>query len=236
MKSIFYFLNYFILLLIVIFFEEIYSLLDFTYPSAIGLMNQNVFIVEQNGVFVYDEELKNIIYSHTFEESEKITSLDSLSKVVIKYYSNFVICLIKEKIFLFDYEGKFLKKTNIIIEDENYYYPSLNPIFLNDVENYYYVISYFIHENSAYKQKIFLYKINLTNKSNSLIGQITLDKMQSKALAGLSTDEYDFENKGLSCEYMQCENEDSYNFLVCFFIIKKIIIIIIYAYPKIISK
>ena len=76
MKSIFYCLNYFILLLIVIFFEEIYSLLDFTYPSAIGLMNQNVFIVEQNGVFVYDEELKNIIYSHTFEESEKITSLD----------------------------------------------------------------------------------------------------------------------------------------------------------------
>ena len=83
MKSIFYFLNYFILLLIIIFFEEIYSLLDFTYPSAIGLMNQNVFIVEQNGVFVYDEELKNIIYSHTFEESEKIT-LPEL-KVCAKY-------------------------------------------------------------------------------------------------------------------------------------------------------
>ena len=78
--------------------------------------------------------------------------------MVIKYFNNYVICLIKEKVFLFDYEGKFLKKTNIIIEDENYYFPTLNPLFLNDVDNYYYAISYFIYENNTYKQKISLYK------------------------------------------------------------------------------
>jgi hypothetical protein len=27
---------------------------------------------------------------------------------------------------------------------------------------------------------------------------------------------------GLSCEYMQCENDDEYNYLVCFMTIKKV--------------
>ena len=32
---------------------------------------------------------------------------------------------------------------------------------------------------------------------------------------------FDYYSKGLSCEYMQCENENNYNYLVCFFIISK---------------
>ena len=36
-----------------------------------------------------------------------------------------------------------------------------------------------------------------------------------------STKTYYFQNKGLSCEYMQAENEEKDNYLVCFYILKK---------------
>ena len=74
MKSCFNGINIFFLYMIIS-LENVKSLLDFNYPSAISLLNQNVFIVEENGIFVYDKQLKNIIYSHPFqEESDKINN------------------------------------------------------------------------------------------------------------------------------------------------------------------
>ena len=99
MKSCFNAINIFFLY-ILISFENVISLLDFNYPSAISLSNKNVFVVEKNGIFVYDEQLKNIIYSHPFQdENDKINDSDKLSKVVIKYKANYIICLINRKIF-----------------------------------------------------------------------------------------------------------------------------------------
>ena len=211
----------FISFLIIISIGDAISLLDFNYPSSIGLTNKNVFIVEKNGIYVYDEGLNNIIYSYPFQESEKIKDVNTLSKVIIKYEMNNIICLINEKIFFFDYEGKLLKKTGILISENPYYHPSLTHIPLGDTSSYFYVISYFINVNNAYKQRVLYYKIALSNKAISLLGNLTLDNFESKALAGLSTDTYNFKGMGLSCEYMQCENDDSYNFLVCFLTIEK---------------
>ena len=95
-----------IFVLYIISFEKVISLLDFTYPSSIGLINENVFIIEKNGIFVYDKELKNIVYNYLFEEEgDKISNLSSLSNLVIKSKGNYIVCLINRKIFLFDYEG-----------------------------------------------------------------------------------------------------------------------------------
>jgi len=165
MKSVFKGMQIFILY-IIISIRKVISLLDFTYPSSIGLINDKVFIVEKNGVFVYDKELKNILYNYLFEEEgDKISSLDSLSNLIIKSKGNYIICLINKKIFLFDYEGKFLLKTGIIIREQYYYYPSLTPIPLTEENSYFYVISYFIYESSSYKQRVLYYKIDLFSKS-----------------------------------------------------------------------
>ena len=211
----------FISFLFIISIGNAFSLLDFNYPSAISLTNGNVFIVEQNGIYVYDEGLKNIIYSYPFQENEKITDVATLSKVIIKYEMNNIICLIKEKIYFFDYEGKLLKKTGTLISDNPYYHPSLTHIPLSDLSSYFYVISYFINVNNSYNQRVLYYKISLSSKANSQLDDLTLDKFESKAWAGLATDTYEFKGMGLSCEYMQCENDDSYNFLVCVLTIKK---------------
>ena len=200
--------------------KNVISLLDFTYPSALRLLNKNVFIVEKEGIFVYDENLENIIHSYIFqEENEKINNLDILSNVRIAFKGNYIACLINLKIFLFDYEGKFITKTNILITDQNFYYLALSYIPIVEGNYYYYVITYFINVNGSIKQKVLYYKLSIYDKSNNLINELTLDEFESKN--GLLTDNYNFNNMGLSCEYMQCENEVKNNYLVCFMTIIK---------------
>lgn len=160
--------------------------------------------------------MHNIENSYFFqEENEKISNLDILSTVRIISKGNFITCLINRKIFFFDYEGKFCSKTEILITEENYFYPTLTYI-QNEGNYYYYTISYII---GSYKQRVLYYRLNIYDKSNNPINQLTINEMESKN--GLLTDTYDYYNMGLSCDYMQCENKEQYNYLVCFMTIKK---------------
>ena len=161
MRSVFIHMNIFILY-IIFSNRKVVSSTSFTYPSAISLMNGNFFIVEQNGIFVYDDQLTNIIRNYSFKEEDKIADLDSLSNVIIQYkrnYQNYIICLINAKIYFFDYEGKLLKETGKIITDENYSHPTLTPIKLDDYYFYYYIVGYYAYESSSYIVKILYYKI-----------------------------------------------------------------------------
>lgn len=206
--------------IIILSIKNVISLLDFTYPSALSLSNKNVFIVEKEGIFVYDENLENIIYSYYFQDEDgKINSVDILSNVRIVFKRGYIACLVNLKIFFFDYEGKFFAKTGKLIPDQNFYYLALNYIPIVEGDCYYYVITYFIDVNGSIKQRVLYYKLDINTKSNNLINELTLDEFESKN--GLLTDTYDFNNMGLSCEYMQCENDDEYNYLVCFMTIKK---------------
>ena len=201
--------------------KNVISLLDFTYPSALSLSNKNVFIVEKEGIFVYDENLENIIHSYLFQDEDgKINSVDLLSNVRIVFKRGYIACLVNLKIFFFDYEGKFFAKTGKLIPDQNFYYLALNYIPIVEGDCYYYVITYFINENDSIKQRVLYYKLDINTKLNNLINELTLDKFKSKN--GWLTDKYDFNNMGLSCEYMQCQNDDEYNYLVCLKKIKKV--------------
>ena len=218
MRSVFIHINIFIIC-IIFSYRKVGALISFTYPSAISLMNGNFFIVEQNGIFVYDEQLTNIIRNYSFKEEDKIANLDSLSNVIILYkrnYQNYIICLINGKIYFFDYEGKLLKETEKIITDENYYHPTLTPIKLDDDYNsYYYIVGYYTYESSSYKIKLLYYKINLSDYSNNYITSFSLVEFTSS----FWKDKYHFEGQGLSCEYLNAENYDQDTFLTCFFII-----------------
>ena len=74
MRSSFIGINILFSLIIIISIQITISLLDFTYPSAISLTNGNIFVVEKNGIFVYDSQLKNIVDNHNypFEDEDKI--------------------------------------------------------------------------------------------------------------------------------------------------------------------
>ena len=99
-------------------FQQIFSV-DFNYPSAIGLPNGNIFLVEKKGIFVYDEQLINIIYNYTFEINEEINDVNKLSNVNIKFKNDHIICIINLKVYFFNDEGYKLLETDKIITDEN---------------------------------------------------------------------------------------------------------------------
>ena len=132
MRSDFNHLNIF---LSIILFKEILSV-DFTYPSSISLLNGNIFVIEKNGIFVYDGQLKNTIYSYPFEENDKIKDLNSLSNVIIKYKRNYILCLINSKIYFFNDQGENILITDKLITDENISYITITLIGITG--NFYY--------------------------------------------------------------------------------------------------
>ena len=112
----------FLILAFILSIGKVNSLLNFNYPSAISLSNGNIFIVEKEGIYVYDGNLKNKLYSYTFQaEDDKIKNSNDLSNVIIKAKGIYILCLINSKIFIFDYEGKYLSKTDKLINDANIY-------------------------------------------------------------------------------------------------------------------
>ena len=124
MRSIFNHINF---LLSIIFINKVLSV-DFTFPSSVSLLNGNVFVIEKNGIFVYNEQLTNIIYNYAFEENEKINNVNSLSNVIIRYKRNYILYLINSKIYFFDDKGENILITDKLIMDENISYITLTLI------------------------------------------------------------------------------------------------------------
>ena len=212
MRSNFNHINIF---LSIILFNEILSV-DFTYPSSISLLNGNIFVIEKNGIFVYDEQLKNTIYSYTFEENDKINNLTSLSNVIIKYKRNYILCLINSKIYFFNDQGENILITDELITDENISHITITLIGI--IGNfYYYAIGYLLYESSIYYIKLISYKIDLIEKTNNYIDAILMYKFTSSFWGN----EHYFANNGLGCEYMEPEDNDEKLHLTCFFMIKK---------------
>ena len=211
MRSIFNHINF---LLSIIFINKVLSV-DFTFPSSVSLLNGNIFVIEKNGIFVYNEQLTNIIYNYAFEENEKINNLNSLSNVIIRYKRNYILCLINSKIYFFDDKGENILITNKLIMDENISYITLT--LIGTIGNfYYYSIEYLLSESSIYYIKIISYKIDLIEKTNNYIDNIVIDKFTSSFWGNQRY----FANNGLGCEYMEPEDNDQKLHLTCFFLIK----------------
>ena len=187
-------INIFLLYIIINSIGKVISSLDLNYPSAISLDNGNVFIIEKNGIFLYNEELNNVIFNYQFDEEEQI--IDS-TNVVLKQKNNYVICLVNSKIYFFDSENNSLNKFLDLKNDENINNPSITLIDSDNTNFFYYVIEYIFNEDNTNKLKLLYYKIKYQDKSNINVGNEILD----------DCDGYNLENKGVSCEYMQTNND-----------------------------
>ena len=121
-----------LILLSLISLIKLASSIEFVYPSSVSLNNGNIFIIEKMGIFIYDEQLTNIIHEYPFtEENEKIDTLDKLSNIIIKKTDNYIICLINLRIYFFNEEGDFLLKGNETITNDECYHLALTPIPIN---------------------------------------------------------------------------------------------------------
>ena len=109
--------KFFNLIILISLINSSYSYLSFRYPYAIKLNNKNIFVIHELGVTICDktftESIDRVI---TFSESEQINTDAALSKVTSVITSSYVICLINNKIYIFNEEGYFLKKSDFKIK------------------------------------------------------------------------------------------------------------------------
>ena len=102
------YINPLIFILLVLNISKINSTNSYTNPKIISLLNGNLFIIHKDGIDICYKDFTKIKTSLTFSENEKIT-IDNLSKIEISKFDNgYVICIIIDKIYIFDNEGKFL--------------------------------------------------------------------------------------------------------------------------------
>ena len=186
----------------------------FTYPKSITLLNGNIFIIHKTGIEIYDSSLTNSLHIiRTFNEEEQISDPTKLGKVSITRFNQndngLIICIIINKIFIFNYKGEelFVENDSEIIAIFNGNYYDLTAIKRNG-EKYIYQVG-FINSNKA---NLFYFEYDKEKNINQKIGETTpfnyidLNKKDQ---------ECSFINKGITCEVMVNSNNEEN--LVCFF-------------------
>ena len=202
---------------------QIYSKISYIYPYAFTLSNGNIFIVHKYGIDIIDSSFSKIIKKVLiFSDEEIIETEEDLSKLAINNDKGFILCLIKEKIYIFNDNGYFLYKSdyNISVNQNVEYYTLLS--ILKGNESFYYLIGYF--DNNNYLNLLY-YKYKISQNNTELIQT----KIERKFI-NYKLEEYNFKSKGLSCQYMNLLNS---NYLLCFFTYKNISQYLTTSYYKI---
>ena len=224
MKYFRYELNLFIIALISNIIK-VQSQLKFKYPISITLSNKNIFVIEEKGIFICSQDFTSIkVTVKTFNNEDKISSLEKYSTVILIKRNDFIISLINYRIYIFYKDGDLLYNSRKLFSD---YYPtsiSLIPILYS---NYviYYMVAYF---DSDTKLNILYYYYDIYYEKNNFIATITLDNLKQRKCYGKScyydssSYHFNFVNSGLSCVDIKDSSYyfDEYFYLVCFFVAK----------------
>lgn len=145
---------------------------QFNFPGSITLLNGNVLIIHQDGIDIYSSSLENKIDNiYNFSEYEKIDS-NKVIKIIISRFSpsnyGYIISIINDQIYIFDYKGNYLYKNETKIDPINDHFYELLPIKYNDSK-----ISYMV----GYVDKddlinLLLYEYNVKDNSSNLLKTI----------------------------------------------------------------
>ena len=176
-----------------------FSYLEFKFPYAFKLKNKNIFVIHQLGVSICNNNFTEIISEEvTFSNSEKIATDEALSKVTsVSADGYYIICLINDKIYIFDGDGYFLKKSTNSITSLTVEYYSLEYFTL--IDNYIYFAIGFISNQKLY---LYSYTYNVPSKVFEAYSQYQY-----------SSSSYNIVNSGLSCHYM---SSNTYGHFVLF--------------------
>ena len=211
--------------IIILLITKINSLLSFEYPTAVYLINGNIFVIEKNGIFICDPTFTDIIKVEVnfTNDDQKIKNETALSKVVIKEYSKNIFALINNIFYVFDTQGQLLfNDSNIIKNGENPEYYTLNVFKIDShPKSYRYIIGFF---DSNIHLNLFYYKYNMETNTNTFIKYINDTQLKAWEynynFKRYISKYYYFINKALTCELLNYNNKGIF---VCFFIIKDII-------------
>ena len=182
--------------------------LNSSFPIAFNLNNENILIISEKGIYIYDQILNysNIIYNFTSENM--ITSSSYASKINFFQLSDEdggnIFCFARQIIYVFSSNGIYQTSFNIQ-EEINVDYYSLN-FHKKDENNYiYYTFGYTDKSKSFH---LSYYKMNIEQNINILIKNITYNSIDSTG-----------NNQLLYSSTISCEGMINYQVgkvLVCF--------------------
>ena len=206
-KKIYNIFRFFLLFFLIIKQSKSSDSPSINFPYSIILSNDNIFVIHENGVSIYDSTFSNLISNEVIFSGTKINHEYYLSKVTVSQFENgYIIAIILDEIYFFDYKGSFIIKTtqNLPAYTFGAYY-SLVPI--KYYNGYFFYIIGFVSDDFLY---LCYYKFHLVNKENITI--------QSKAINvnEVNTFIYRSANNGLTCQLMNKNFNDE--FLECFFL------------------
>ena len=141
--------NIFEIILFILLINSSLSYLAFKFPYAFKLNNKNIFVIHSLGITICDETFTETIKRVlSFSDSEKITTDRALSRITSVQGDEYIICLINDRIYIFDLEGNLLKKNDELITNLFVEYYSLT--YLVEYENYVYFSIGFISNQGLY--------------------------------------------------------------------------------------
>ncbi len=188
-----------------------YLNVELIYPKSISLASGNIFVIHKDGIDIYDSSMKNLVSNIlNFTNSEKLNE-DNLASVTISKFdeindNGIILCIIINKIYIFNYDGKLLyteSKNNIKNKLSSRYF-SLIPIKRND-NIFTYMISFC---NSDNKIAPLFFEYNNSTKTNTLEEEMTPFE---PTISGVV---HNINECGVSCQLM---NRLSSDVVVCFF-------------------
>ena len=171
------------------------STIDKLYPNSIEINNDNILIIFQKGIYIYNSNLTECQKSYENETIFPLTENDLDFINLSKFEDGVIIIIIKTYLYIFDPNGEYIYHIDLCLEGAKYY--SLIPFKIME-KDYYYAITYM----NTKEMNIYYYKINIEYKINTIINyhQNTPDSIQ--------------ENK-LTCQIMI--HPESENVLTCFY-------------------
>ncbi len=154
-KNSFYKINNTFLLrfqsLIFIIFIKITINIDYLYPKAITLLNNNVLVFHENGFNIYDSFLQNSIksvvsFTSQINEDAYKTKVNIKEMLSSDNTNGIIIAVIANKIYIFNYyDGEILFQE--FITEKEYF---LSPIKMTESNKYSYLLGYSYDLNKLY--------------------------------------------------------------------------------------
>jgi len=118
-----------------------------SYSSAYLLPNNDIFLVLENRISVYDSTLSTEKHNHNLNSAQQITSSSDAETISIAQFStenennNIILSLVKKNIFIFSTEGEYLFEKDLSGNLQGTYYSLIAHKYNNIYYNY--IISFF---------------------------------------------------------------------------------------------
>jgi len=206
-------INFKIPLIIVLqIFYKISSATYFDYPYSITLDNDNIFLIQKTGIYIYDQSLNKPDLIFEFSGEEEISE-ENFAKIAIKHNENYILSIINDKLFIFNNKGELLYKDKKKINDNQIIY-SYSLTFIHTTnDTCYYVIGYF-DENSYLNLN--LYQYSYKNEKNNI--ELLYEEKSKSYTFGNGKVDFTDKQKLLSCEYYYSTYlSNGRKILVCFY-------------------